>query len=42
MTPHRTRRLIAQQWISVDGYAAGPTGEREIFAAVDDCTASEE
>jgi dihydrofolate reductase len=38
----RARRLIAQQWVSVDGYAAGPTDEQEIFAAVDDFTASEE
>ena len=33
--------MIAQQWISVDGYAAGPADEQEIFAAVEDFTGSE-
>ncbi|MEJ2886898.1 dihydrofolate reductase family protein [Actinomycetospora aeridis] len=28
------RRVVAQQWISVDGFAAGPTDETEIFAGV--------
>ena len=41
MASNRTRRVIAQQWISVDGYAAGPADEQEIFAAVDDFTDSE-
>ncbi|SKB09011.1 dihydrofolate reductase family protein [Aeromicrobium choanae] len=27
-------RVIAQQWTSLDGYAAGRSGEEEIFAAV--------
>ncbi|MEV0605912.1 dihydrofolate reductase family protein [Polymorphospora rubra] len=27
-------RVVAQQWVSVDGYAAGPRGEQDIFAAV--------
>ena len=41
MASNRARRVIAQQWVSVDGYAAGPTGEGEIFAAVEDFTGSE-
>ena len=41
MTGQRPRRVIAQQWISADGFAAGPTDESEIFAAVDDFTDSE-
>ena len=28
--------VIAQQWVSVDGFAAGMTGETEIFATVSD------
>ncbi|MFC5139315.1 dihydrofolate reductase family protein [Actinomycetospora rhizophila] len=28
------RRVVAQQWISVDGFAAGPSGEGDIFAGV--------
>ncbi|GAA4862669.1 dihydrofolate reductase family protein [Actinomycetospora straminea] len=32
--PDHRRRVVAQQWISVDGFAAGPTGEGEIFAHV--------
>jgi RibD domain-containing protein len=27
------RRVLAQQWVSVDGFAAGPDGEQEIFEA---------
>jgi dihydrofolate reductase len=27
-------RVLAQQWMSIDGFAAGTTGEGEIFAAV--------
>lgn len=27
-------RVIAQQWASVDGYAAGPGGEADLFSAV--------
>ncbi|WP_286930018.1 MULTISPECIES: dihydrofolate reductase family protein [Aeromicrobium] len=27
-------RVMAQEWTSLDGYAAGPSGEGEIFAAV--------
>jgi dihydrofolate reductase len=42
MDSNRARRVIAQQWVSVDGYAAGPTGEQEIFEAVEDFTHSEE
>ncbi|MFC4063492.1 dihydrofolate reductase family protein [Actinoplanes subglobosus] len=33
--------LIAQQWISVDGFLAGINGEADVFAAVSDFTASE-
>ena len=29
-------RVVAQQWVSVDGFAAGTSGEAEIFAAVPD------
>jgi len=36
MASNRARRVIAQQWVSVDGFAAGPTGEGEIFAVVDE------
>lgn len=28
-------KVVAQQWVSLDGYAAGPTGEGELFDAVD-------
>lgn len=28
--------VIAQQWMSIDGFAAGTTGEADIFAAVTD------
>jgi dihydrofolate reductase len=28
------RRVVAQQWVSVDGFAAGPAGEGDIFAGV--------
>ncbi len=28
------RRVVAQQWISVDGFASGTTDEWELFAAV--------
>ena len=38
MVSDRARRVIAQQWISVDGYAAGPADEQETFAAVEDFT----
>lgn len=41
MVEPRPRRVIAQQWVSADGFAAGPTDENEIFAAVDDFTDSE-
>jgi dihydrofolate reductase len=34
-------RVLAQQWISADGFAAGPGGEGDIFAAVTDATATE-
>ena len=34
-------RVLAQQWISADGFAAGPGGEGDIFAAVSDSTATE-
>lgn len=27
-------RVIAQQWVSLDGYASGPGGEGDLFAAV--------
>lgn len=33
--------VIVQQWVSVDGFLAGPNGESDVFAAVDDFTASE-
>jgi dihydrofolate reductase len=33
--------LLAQQWISVDGFLAGVNGEADVFAAVADFTASE-
>ncbi|WP_433788559.1 dihydrofolate reductase family protein [Actinoplanes sp. CA-252034] len=33
--------LLAQQWISVDGFLAGINGEADVFAAVSDFTASE-
>ena len=42
MTGNRARHVIAQQWVSVDGFAAGPTDETDIFAAVDDMSGSEE
>lgn len=34
-------RVIVQQWISVDGFVAGPGGEADLFAAVSDFSASE-
>ena len=34
-------RLLVQQWVSADGFVAGPGGEADIFAAVADFTASE-
>ena len=34
-------RVLAQQWISADGFAAGPGGEGDIFAAVADAAATE-
>lgn len=34
-------RVIVQQWVSVDGFLAGPNGEGDVFAAVDDFSASE-
>ncbi|MBG0565797.1 dihydrofolate reductase family protein [Actinoplanes aureus] len=34
-------RVIVQQWISVDGFVAGPGGEADVFAAVEDFSASE-
>ncbi len=34
-------RVIVQQWVSVDGFVAGPNGEGDVFAAVDDFSASE-
>jgi hypothetical protein len=37
----RKRRVIAQLWMSLDGYVSGATGEGEIFAAVDDFADSE-
>ena len=33
--------VIAQQWVSVDGLVAGPSGEVDIFEAVADFSASE-
>lgn len=33
-TPNR--RVIAQQWVSADGFASGPTDETELFAALSD------
>ncbi|GAA0466290.1 deaminase reductase [Actinoplanes capillaceus] len=33
--------VIVQQWVSVDGFLAGPNGERDVFAAVQDFSASE-
>jgi dihydrofolate reductase len=33
--------LLAQQWISVDGFVAGVNGEADVFAAVSDFTSSE-
>jgi dihydrofolate reductase len=35
------RIVLAQQWVSVDGFAAGPQGEGDLFAAVDDPAPSE-
>lgn len=29
-----TFRVVAQQWVSVDGFAAGPDGEQVIFEAI--------
>lgn len=34
-------RVIVQQWVSVDGLLAGRNGEGDVFAAVDDFSASE-
>lgn len=34
-------RVIAQQWVSVDGLVAGPNGEVDVFEAVADFTDSE-
>jgi dihydrofolate reductase len=34
-------RVLAQQWISADGFTAGPGGEGDVFAAVDDDAATE-
>lgn len=34
-------RVIAQQWMSVDGMVAGPSGEVDLFEAVADFTAAE-
>lgn len=34
-------RVIVQQWISADGFVAGPGGEGDVFAAVRDFSASE-
>jgi dihydrofolate reductase len=34
-------RVLAQQWISADGFAAGPGGEGDLFAAVTDAAATE-
>jgi hypothetical protein len=33
--------VLAQQWISVDGFLAGANSEADVFAAVDDFSASE-
>jgi dihydrofolate reductase len=33
--------VLAQQWISVDGFLAGANGEADVFAAVPDFSASE-
>jgi dihydrofolate reductase len=33
--------VLAQQWISVDGFLAGTNGEADVFAAVGDFSASE-
>ena len=38
MSSRSGRRVIAQQWFSVDGFASGPTDEAEIFAAVPEAT----
>jgi dihydrofolate reductase len=40
--PITPRRVMAQQWISADGFAAGPTDESEIFAAVEDFSEAEQ
>ena len=34
-------RVIVQQWMSADGFLAGPEGEGDVFAAVRDFSASE-
>jgi dihydrofolate reductase len=34
-------RVVVQQWMSVDGFLAGPGGEGDVFAAVADFSASE-
>src|SRR5690242_9049600 len=39
--PTTLRRVIAQQWVSVDGFASGAVDESEIFAAMTDFTDSE-
>ena len=35
------RRVIAQQWISADGFVAGPNDETDLFAAVEDASDTE-
>ena len=35
------RRVLVQQWVSVDGMVAGPDGETDIFDAVPDFSASD-
>jgi dihydrofolate reductase len=35
------RRVLVQQWVSVDGMVAGPGGETDIFDAVPDFSASD-
>ena len=32
-------RVVVQQWMSVDGFLAGPGGEGDVFAAVADFSA---
>ncbi|MBM9467212.1 dihydrofolate reductase family protein [Nakamurella leprariae] len=33
--------MLAQQWVSVDGFAAGPNGGQDLFEAIDDPAPSE-